>query len=51
MKKIEQYLKYPDKSVGIDTNSLFSSIEVVEPSSFIEIDFNNLKLLKKNTGI
>ena len=46
-KKIEQYLKYPDKSVGIDTNSLFSSIEVVEPSSFIEIDFNNLKIIKK----
>lgn len=45
-KKIEEYLKYPDKSIGLNNKTLFKNIESVDPGTFVEINLKNSKFKK-----
>ncbi len=48
IKKIEALLKYPDKSIGLNENSIFENIHQLKSSEYLKISINNNKFKKVN---
>ena len=47
-KKIESLIKYPDKSIGLNENSIFENIYQLKSSECLKISINNNKFKKSN---
>ena len=47
-KKIESLIKYPDKSIGLNENSIFENIYQLKSSECLKISINNNKFKKNN---
>ena len=45
--KIEEYLRYPDKSSGLNNSTFFNQIESLEPGYFLKVNFKNLTWSRK----
>lgn len=48
MNKIEALLKYPDKSIGLNENSIFENIYQLKSSEYLKISTNSNKFKKVN---
>jgi len=47
-KKVEMQIKYSDKSIGLNSNTLFKNINSLAPGHFIKINLKNNKFNRKN---